>query len=95
MKSPYKKGDPVRTYIRSEVMKLHNHVNENTGKPIFTKDQYQEKYGTKQKQEILLETQSCLNELEKVWLSMDFFKTRTREFLSWKRSFVMLRALLQ
>ena len=76
-------------------MKLHNHVNETTGKPIFTKDQYAEKYGAKQKATILLETQNCFNELEVAWLSMDFFKTRIYDFAAWKRSFVMLRALLQ
>jgi len=95
MKSPYKKGEPIRTYVREELLKLHNHVNTNTGKPVFTEEQYAEKYGQKQRTEILLETQNYLTELETIWLSMDFFKTRKREFQIWKRSFFMLRALLQ
>jgi len=94
-KSAYKKGEPVRAHVRQELLQLHNHVNQNTGKPAFTTEQYTEKYGQKQKPEILLETKNCLQELEKIWLPLDFFKLRKREFATWKRSFVMLYALLQ
>jgi hypothetical protein len=58
-KSAYKKGEPVRAHVRHELLQLHNHVNKNTGKPLFTDEQYAERYRQKQKPEILLETQNC------------------------------------
>ena len=87
--------EAVRNHVREEIMKLHNYVNEDTGKPVFTQDKYLETYGAKTRQEILLETQNLLQDLESAWLPMEYFLLRKGEYAHWKNSFVLLRAILQ
>jgi hypothetical protein len=85
----------VRNHVRDEIFKLHNHVNAETGKPTFPFETYLEMYGAKSRPEILLETQNCLQDLERAWLSMEVFRLRNRDYANWKQTFVLLRALLQ
>ena len=82
----------VRDHIRIEIFNLHNFVNGNTGKSAFKKEDLQQY--AKSRNEILLEAQTIMGELEKYWLSLDYFKTRNQEWLSWKRTCIMLLALL-
>jgi len=93
---PTKNKEKVRDHIRTEILNLHNHVNTNIGKPVFTEEDLANEYGgkTRQRHEILLETQIILGEIEQHWLSLEFFKTRNQEWLSWKGTCIMILALL-
>ena len=85
----------IQNHIRDEIMKLHNHVNANTGKAMFTLDQHAEIYGKKTRSEILLETQDIMNELEASLQLAQHVQMRRHEFSMWKGSFIRIRLLLQ
>ena len=92
--NPLTNAKTVRDHIRAEIFKLHNHANANAEKPAFAEEDLAKAYGEKTRNEILLETQTILGEVERHWLSLDFFKTRHQEWLSWKGTCIMIMALL-
>ena len=91
---PSKNKILIKNHVQQEIMNLHNHVNASTGKPIFTMEQYNEKYGVKKKNDILLEVKDAMNRLEDSWQNIDYITMRKHEYNLWKRSLMLLQSMV-
>ena len=92
---PVKGSQPVvRDHIRTELFQLHNRVNQNAGKPMFTMDEYKAVYGNLTRQETVIEAKKIMEELESSFCQFDYIKKKPLDYNSWKGSFTLLVAML-
>ena len=83
-------GKEVRDHIRSELFKLHNHVNKNTIKPLCTSQEYDACYRNKRRSETLLEVQKLMAEIESSWLSIQYIQLNKGEYIEWKNYYTKI-----
>jgi hypothetical protein len=87
-------GPQVKMKMRDEIWKLHNVVNQTTGKdpvPVTILDEY----GTKTRQELLLEAQNLSHEIIAAWTPLIYSAVKPAAFLEWKRALTLLMTVLR
>ena len=84
----------VRDHMRKELFDLHNTVNRNTGKPIFSQKDYDALYKNKKRDAILSEVHSLIQEVEHEWLKLDHIRLNKGDYTNWKSTYTLLVTFL-
>ena len=88
-------GPQTREKMRKEIWTFHNFVNKSTGTEEKSVEILTEHYGSKARNELLLEAQVLIDEIKVVWEPLVHSQVNGKAFLEWKRALNLLIAVLK
>ena len=88
------KGHEMKLYVRNELMQLHNAVNAQLGKHVFSYEEYVHVYMQDSTREsILHEVHRVMNELEHAFAPLEYIQANMHAYKCWKRTYTKLVSL--